>query len=306
MPHADQDLVRLRKAAAASGGVVSAEDLGRCGVSTRAAVRRVESGDWSRIGRAFVLAPEGRRLSDHAWCHILRITYGERARISGHLAMRHAGWTLPGESRVVVIPYQPKSAIPGVMVLRRADSPAVRGPDGLRFTRRVEALLDSLVVLGSGAAEDLLDAALQKRLITPAEFEVAAMSRRGRGKRGAELLAGLVERAMTGSRSEAEQRMAALLKRSRTGPWVPNHPVRDASGRIVAEIDFAHEGLRIAIEVDGRAHHSDRRSFERDRERQNHLVLQGWLILRFTWEQITQRPQEVIAAVLAAVAQRAA
>jgi very-short-patch-repair endonuclease len=111
---------------------------------------------------------------------------------------------------------------------------------------------------------------------------------------------------MSGSRSEAEQRMAALLKRSRTGPWVPNHPVRDASGRIVAEIDFAHEGLRIAIEVDGRAHHSDRRSFERDRERQNHLVLQGWLILRFTWEQITQRPQEVIAAVLAAVAQRAA
>jgi very-short-patch-repair endonuclease len=58
--------------------------------------------------------------------------------------------------------------------------------------------------------------------------------------------------------------------------------------------------------VDGRAYHSDRRAFERDRLRQNHLVLQGWLILRFTWEQITQRPQEVIAAVLAAVAQRAA
>jgi len=47
-------------------------------------------------------------------------------------------------------------------------------------------------------------------------------------------------------------------------------------------------------------------AFERDRERQNVLTLQGWLVLRFTWEQITQRPGEVLAAVLAAVAQRVA
>jgi len=100
--------------------------------------------------------------------------------------------------------------------------------------------------------------------------------------------------------------MARLLRRSGTGPWTPNRPVRDASARVIAEIDFALEDLRIAIEVDGRAFHSDRRSFERDRERQNLLSLDGWLILRFTWEQITERPQEVIAAVRTAVAQRAA
>ncbi|MEK9736460.1 MAG: DUF559 domain-containing protein, partial [Candidatus Nanopelagicales bacterium] len=89
-------------------------------------------------------------------------------------------------------------------------------------------------------------------------------------------------------------------------PWTSNFPVYDDDGRVAAEIDFAHEGLRIAIEVDGRAFHSDRQSFERDRARQNLLVLHGWLILRFTWEQITERPDEVIAAVHAAVAQRAA
>ena len=100
--------------------------------------------------------------------------------------------------------------------------------------------------------------------------------------------------------------MGALLRRSRTGPWAANHPVRDESGRIVAEIDFAHQGLRIAIEVDGRAYHSDRRSFERDRQRQNTLVVRGWLVLRFTWEQITQRPEEVLAAIDAAVRMRLA
>ena len=75
---------------------------------------------------------------------------------------------------------------------------------------------------------------------------------------------------------------------------------------MVAEIDFAHLGLHIAIEVDGRAFHSDRRSFERDRSRQNTLVVGGWLVLRFTWEQITERPDEAVEIVLAAAAQRAA
>jgi very-short-patch-repair endonuclease len=100
--------------------------------------------------------------------------------------------------------------------------------------------------------------------------------------------------------------MARLLRRSGTGPWVPNHPLRDTVGRVMAEIDFAHVGLRIAIEVDGRAFHSDRLSFERDRQRQNALTVGGWLVLRFTWEQITERPDEVIAVIRAAIAQRAA
>ncbi len=306
VPHADQDLQGLRAIASGRGGVVSAEDLTRCGVSARAAGRRVACGDWSRIGRAYILAPRDLHLSDQAWCHILRLSYGERARISGHLALRHGGWSLPGDSRVIVMPHEPKLSIAGVTVLRRPDDAAVRRPDGVRFTRVHEALIDALVVVGAGAAEDLLDATLQKRLITPENFGRAAAARLGRGKRGASLLASLVERASTGTRSEAEQRMAGLLRRSGTGPWEPNFPVTDASGRVLAEIDFAHVGLRIAIEVDGRAHHSDRRSFERDRSRQNELVLRGWLVLRFTWEQITQRPDEVIAAVIAAVVRRAA
>ncbi|MEK9809938.1 MAG: DUF559 domain-containing protein, partial [Candidatus Nanopelagicales bacterium] len=88
------------------------------------------------------------------------------------------------------------------------------------------------------------------------------------------------------------------------GTWTANHPVVDKSGRVVAEIDFAHVDLGIAIEVDGRAFHSDQRSFERDRARQNDLVLRGWLVLRFTWEQITTRPEWVTAEICKAVARR--
>lgn len=306
MPHAAQDLAALRLRASARGGVVAVEDLRACGFSAAAVRRRCACGDWSRLGRAVVLAPAGGHHDDVAWSWILRITYGEHSRISGHLAMRHAGWSLPLETRIVVMPHQPKTHIDGVRVLRRADGGAVMRRDGVRFTPAREALLDALVVLGPPRSEALLDAALQRRLVTPSDLAHAISPRLGNGQRGAADLRALLNRALSGSRSEAEQRMGALLKRSGTGPWLANHPVRDESGRVVAEIDFAHEGLRIAIEVDGRAHHTDRRSFEHDRVRQNALVVRGWLVLRFTWEQITQRPDEVIAAVCAAVLQRAA
>jgi very-short-patch-repair endonuclease len=98
--------------------------------------------------------------------------------------------------------------------------------------------------------------------------------------------------------------MGALLKRTR-GNWIANYAVRDEHGRVLAEIDFADPHLMIAVEVDGRAFHSDRRSFERDRKRQNMLTLRGWTVLRFTWERIVSDPAGVMAEVIAATSARA-
>jgi very-short-patch-repair endonuclease len=98
--------------------------------------------------------------------------------------------------------------------------------------------------------------------------------------------------------------MGALLERTR-GNWIANYAVRDEHGRVLAEIDFADPHLMIAVEVDGRAFHSDRRSFERDRKRQNMLTLRGWTVLRFTWERIVSDPAGVMAEVLAATSARA-
>ena len=87
--------------------------------------------------------------------------------------------------------------------------------------------------------------------------------------------------------------MSRLLART-GGDWIPNFALRDENGKVLAEIDFADPGLKVAIEVDGRAFHSDRRSFERDRERQNMLVIRGWIVLRFTWERMVNDPEGVI------------
>ena len=52
---------------------------------------------------------------------------------------------------------------------------------------------------------------------------------------------------------------------------------------------------KVAIEVDGWAFHSDAEDFHIDRERQNNIALLGWQVLRFTWLDLTEYPQRVIA-----------
>ena len=300
---------------------MSRADLRACGFSPAAVRRRIEAGHWQRWGGAVILSPapptpvrrrpgarglEDSGLEDTGLAWALQITYGPRAVVSGPLALRRVGWQVPSDALVVVVPEKPRTGMDGVEVVRRDLGRVILRPDGLRFAPAGEALVDTLVSASTGQAAGLLDHVLQRRWITPEEFARVVEARLGWGRRGAKALRSLRDRALSGSRSEAEHRMGALLARSRTGPWVANHPVRDPSGRVVAEIDFAHEGLRIAIEVDGRAHHTDRRAFERDRVRQNMLVVRGWLVLRFTWEQITQRPREVLAAIDAAVRMRMA
>lgn len=299
---------RLRTIAAPRGGVVSMAELQACGFSRGVVARRVSEGMWQRFGSAIWLFPHRPELtpSDASLSWTLHFTFGPRARVSGMLALRHAGWHLPGHAHVVVLPDKPHMHLAGVAVLRRPDLPETQPTGEPRYVDPADALVDCLTVMTRQSATDLLDVALQRRYLLPDELGDRIADRLGRGRRNATQLRLLQGRALTGSRSEAEQRMATLLKRSRTGPWIPNFQMRDSAGDVLAEIDFAHVGLKIAIEVDGRAFHSDRRSFERDRERQNMIALGGWLVLRFTWEQITQRPHEVIAAVRAAVAQRSA
>jgi very-short-patch-repair endonuclease len=65
-------------------------------------------------------------------------------------------------------------------------------------------------------------------------------------------------------------------------------------------LDAAYPELRILIEGDGFGVHSQRGSFERDRSRQNRLVVAGWMPLRFTWRRLCRAPEGVVAEVQAA------
>ena len=68
--------------------------------------------------------------------------------------------------------------------------------------------------------------------------------------------------------------------------------------RLLGRVDFAFPDRRLAIEVDGYEHHASLDAFQRDRARQNDLVAAGWTVLRFTWDDVHQRPERVAAAIL--------
>ena len=59
-------------------------------------------------------------------------------------------------------------------------------------------------------------------------------------------------------------------------------------------IDFAIPSVRVAIEVDGYESHTRWDVFQDDRVRGNELELAGWMVLHFTWHQLTRRPDYVI------------
>lgn len=65
--------------------------------------------------------------------------------------------------------------------------------------------------------------------------------------------------------------------------------------------DFLLERARLIVEVDGWAWHHTPERFQRDRSRQNGLILAGWRVLRFTWADLIERPEEVVQVVSAAI-----
>jgi len=106
---------------------------------------------------------------------------------------------------------------------------------------------------------------------------------------------------LAGADAESERLLHRLLRRHRIGGWLPNYPVVVA-GVVRARLDAAFVERRLAIEVDGYAYHSKDGAFQRDRTRQNLLMLLGWTVLRFTWTDLIERSEYVVATIRAVLA----
>ena len=164
--------------------------------------------------------------------------------------------------------------------------------DGLRLTVPALTALD---LCEEGA--DGIDHALRSRAATLAglwrAFELTR-GRRGNRQRLRHLLDSRAE-----PWSAAERLCHRLLHGAGIEGWKANLPVR--AGDRDYYLDVAFPGLGVVIEIDGRLHEDDPDVFENDRWRQNDLVLDGWIVLRFTWAMLDQHPDVVLAKIRSAL-----
>lgn len=102
--------------------------------------------------------------------------------------------------------------------------------------------------------------------------------------------------------SEAERELHRLLRARGIGGWRTNRPIRIGSKTYYGDVLF--EVPKVVAEVDGWEFHGSREAFEQDRRRRDELQAAGYLVLNFTWRQLTEDPDWVVACIERTLAQR--
>lgn len=269
-------------------GIVTLAQARSAGLSFQSVQRRVQSGEWRRCGRGVYFCDD-RVFSDRARIRAAVWGYGSRATASGlAAAWLHKLTQFAPEIVDVTMPRTGHGRCHDGTRLRRRDlNPAdVAVIRGIQVTARAMTILDAAIVRPGGA--ELMDRALQR------DVELRELWRvhlRNKGRYGSPAARFLLQAAADGARSAAERRLVKLLREAGMIDWRTNHPVAGY------KVDVGFPTARVAIEVDGWAFHSDARAFQIDRKRQNAIALAGWQVLRFTWLDLTEYPQRVMASI---------
>lgn len=179
---------------------------------------------------------------------------------------------------------------PGIRIHRVAElEPNERSArDGIPLTSPSRTLYDLASVLAPRALEQAAAEAIALRLV--ALEDLAAAAERHRGRLGAGRLRAVVQGGggPSRTRSTAEERFLALVRKARVGRPKLNTAV---AGH---EVDFFWPQHRLVVEVDGRAYHTSPRAVDRDRRRDADLATAGYRVLRITWREIVHHPEALL------------
>jgi len=213
-------------------------------------------------------------------------------------AALHHGWavkTVPAEPHVAV---RRNRKLPAARRLGvRVHWCDLEDEDRSGIATGVEATLrQCLTQLPFDEALAVADSALREG-VPPATLRRAALMARGPGAPQARRVAA------EGSPDAANPFESVLRAVALDVPGLRVVPQRVIAlpGRDVRP-DLTDVDLGIVLEADSFAWHGDRAALDRDAHRYNLLVVAGWLVLRFSWEQVMLRPEEVRAVLVAAVA----
>ncbi|MDR7280896.1 DUF559 domain-containing protein [Catenuloplanes atrovinosus] len=259
--------------------------------------RQLQSAAWRRLfpqvyveDAAFV--PDDHRL----WCEAAALLLPPGAAISGDSAAFLWGAASPRWNAPVTVTVPRSRRLesgPRLSVTCRtlpAEDVAEFG--GLPVTTPLRTAFDLGRQSDRRRAIVALDAFLHHRMVEAGKLEAFARGRaRWPGNR--RLLERLAE-----AEPLTESPMETLLRLLITDAGLPRPfaqvEVTTDGGRWLARVDLAYPDLRIAIEYEG-DHHRERDTFRRDITRKRTLEAAGWLVLRFTADDVLRRPADTVA-----------
>ncbi|MEX2393436.1 MAG: type IV toxin-antitoxin system AbiEi family antitoxin domain-containing protein [Actinomycetota bacterium] len=218
--------------------------------------------------------------------YLLGLLITEPRRID--VTVLHGSWDgRRGSGTVVHVAYALGSA--DVRTVRR-----------IRVTCPERTVVDLARVLDRGPLEGALDRALIMGLTTLAVLERYINARNlGRLKGGALLRRLIEDRKEHGPhRSGLERAMRRVLRARRFPRYVRQFKVG------AHEVDLVFPEFMVAVEIDHVFTHGSAASLRSDDERQNAIVLAGYLLLRFTEERIYGEPESVAAEIANALMAR--
>lgn len=226
------------------------------------------------------------------------------AQVSGLLSHRSAaldrGWavrSVPGRPDVTV----DKGRTVGLerrapITLHRTDL----GPDDVdgRRTSADRTLLDCLRSLPFAEGLAVADSALRAGY-SPARLAAIARDARGPGSARVREVAGAADGRAA---NPFESSLRAVCWEVEGLEVVPQVPIRDPHW--LGRPDLVDVRLGVVVEGDSFEWHGDRAALHRDANRYNALVAAGWIVLRFSWEEVMFHPERVRATLEAVVARR--
>ncbi|KRE38564.1 hypothetical protein ASG73_06475 [Janibacter sp. Soil728] len=276
---------------------------------TEASLRRaLAAGSVVRQSRGRYALPVRPRIGERAELAELALS-GQRAahELSGTAILLSAaarwGWSTKWVATL------PQVAVP----LGRKVSPRARRSIDVRWrpvlpgdrddgwvTSRVRTAMDCAVLLPADEGLAVLDSALREGAIDRDELLFASA---GLPRKSSSRVESLVRMASPLAANPFESVLRWIVSDISGLSVQPQVEITDGDGPI-GRVDLADEELRIVIEADSFEWHGQREALERDCIRYNRLVADGWLVLRFSWDQVMHHPERVRDLVLRTVAQR--
>ncbi len=273
-------------------GVLTLKHAREVGLSKHAVNRRVRSGQWRQYARG-VYFVDDRPFTDAARIRVAVWSYGDHAVASGLAAAWWQGMThfAPKDVEVTMPRNASGRCRPGSRLRRRDLAPEdIDECRGLRVTALPLTIIEAAVRRRDGVK--IMDRALQREVCLR---ELWRTHLRNKGRYGSPAARRLLQAASDGAHSQAERLLVGLLRQAGFTGWRTNYPVGGY------KVDVAFPRHKLAIEADGLAFHSESDDFHQDRVRQNNITLRGWHVLRFTWRDLTEYPDRVIATIRAAI-----